>query len=157
MELKRNAEKNLWLILDSNYKKKSYSNDINDSMFLFAENIINKKKFKEEEFIKKIINIEPVEMKSYSKLLVKEIPGNQKESIAILILRKYLLYEGDAIIYFMNELFENLNECEVNRVFNIVRDMVEINTDRKDIRIIIKSIPVKYWNKLDEWKINSSR
>ncbi|MDD3267834.1 MAG: TIGR02391 family protein [Syntrophomonadaceae bacterium] len=115
-------------------------------------NLIDKSKshFEQSVFLQRIFDEHYVKSKVYSDLLVNEIPKRQRIDIAIAIILK----RKDGNIYnfkfFMDSLFEKLEEHEIIRLYKVISDELTHTSQDEDIRTILHICPATYWNKINK-------
>ena len=109
----------------------------------------SKLRFCEEDFLERVFDPYYVKTKEYSSLLVQDIPKRQRANIAIqTILRRN---EGDiyALGYFLEALFDQLEDAEIARVYKVVSDELRTTTNHTDIRYLVHICPAKYWDQIE--------
>lgn len=109
----------------------------------------SKLRFNEDEFLARVFDPYYVKNKEYSALLVQDIPKRQRANIAI----QTILRREEADIYafgfFLDALFEQLEDAEISRVYKVISDELRITTDEQTIKYMVHGCPAKYWNMIE--------
>lgn len=137
------------------HDKVSDSKDDADSIILFINyllKLIDKSRlsFEEGEFLERIFDEHYVADIEYSKLLVAEIPPRQRVDIGISVVLQRKRGDSDYLKYFIDSLFEILEDEEIERVYEVISDKLKCNSDFDDIKTILQILPSKYWTKIDK-------
>lgn len=110
----------------------------------------SKLRFCEEDFLARVFDPYYVNSKEYSLLLVQDIPKRQRANIAIqTILRRN---NGDiySLGHFLEALFEQLEDADLSRVYNVISDELKTTTDETDIRYLVHICPPKHWARIEQ-------
>ena len=109
----------------------------------------SKLRFNEEDYLNRILDPYYVKTKEYSDLLVQDIPKRQRTNIAIQTILRRNAGDIYALGYFLESLFDQLEDAELSRVYKVVSDELRITTSELDIRYLVHICPCRYWNKIE--------
>lgn len=114
--------------------------------------IIDKSKlsFEKTTYLRRVFDEHYVPTKTYSELLVKEIPKRQKTNIAISIILQRKKGDIYNLSSFMSALFEQLGDNDISQVYKVISDELKHTSVDEDIRTILHICPAKYWAKIDK-------
>lgn len=126
-----------------------------DAIIVFINymlSVIDKSKlsFQENDFLERVFDTHYVKDKNYSDLLVLEIPARQRVNIAISVILQRTNGDIYNLAYFMEALFNKLDENGISRVYKVVSEELKLTNSEENIRTILHICPAKYWPKLDK-------
>ena len=125
-----------------------------DAIIIFTNYLLklidqSKLRFNEEDFLARIFDPYYVKTEEYSALLVQDIPKRQRANIAIQTILRRDEGDIDALGFFLEALFSQLESADLSRVYKVISDELKITTDYSDIRYLVHICPSKYWSKID--------
>lgn len=126
-----------------------------DSIIYFINymlRLIDKSKisFEKSIFLQRVFDEHYVRSKEYSNLLVGVIPKRQRMDIAIAVILKRKSGNIYSLHYFMESLFDKLEDHEINQVYRVISEDLMYTNLEEDIRTILHVCPAKYWNRIDK-------
>lgn len=126
-----------------------------DSIIYFISyllKMIDKSKlcFEESIFLSRVYDKYFVKTKEYAELLVSEIPKRQRVNIAISIILKRQNGDIDSLAYFIDALFEKLEDSDITQVYKVISEEIKYTSLDSEIRTILHICPAKYWMKVDK-------
>ncbi|MFJ8531677.1 TIGR02391 family protein [Bacillus sp. NPDC094106] len=126
-----------------------------DSIIYFISYLLktidkSKTSFEKSTFLQRVFDEYYVKTKEYSDLLVKEIPKRQRVDIAISIILARRDGDSYKLSYFMNSLFDKLEETDILRVYKVISEELKYTSEHDDIATILHIVPSKYWSRLDK-------
>ena len=125
-----------------------------DSIILFVNYLLklidqSKLRFNENEFFERVFDPYYVVEKTYSDLLVQEIPKRKRADIAI----QTILQRSNGELYplesFMSSLMSQLDESELSRVCKVISDELKLANEDTDIKYLLRMCPGQYWLQID--------
>lgn len=126
-----------------------------DAIIMFIDYLLklidkSKVQFEETTFLKRVFDEHYVKTKEYSDLLSNEIPKRQRLNIAIEVILQRKKGDIYKLSYFINSLFERLEESDLMQVYNVVSEELKFTSADDDIRTILHITPAKHWNMLNK-------
>ncbi|HDR8179119.1 TIGR02391 family protein [Bacillus cereus] len=114
--------------------------------------MINKSKvnFEETTFLTRVFDKYYVKNEEYSDLLVGEIPKRKRVNVAISVILKREEGDAQSLRYFMNSLFNKLEENDISRVYKVVSEELMYKSLENDINKFLHILPPRYWNKVEK-------
>ncbi len=124
-----------------------------DAIVLFINYILNiinisKLSFDVESYLKLVFDEHYVKTNTYAELLVAEIPRRQRANIAISVILNRKRGDIYNLSYFLSAVFNSLDELEIDRVYKIISEELQLVDSEEEIRIFLKICPGKYWCKI---------